>query len=338
MEKLRVLCELNGVSGREDSVREYIIDAIKDKAEITVDPMGNIIAFVKGKKRAVKKIMADAHMDEVGLIITSITDGGMLKFVTVGGIDVSVLLARRVRFNGNVLGVISMKPIHQLRGDEKDKMPSCDSLYIDIGANSKEEAEKLVGVGDCAAFDEKFEALGDMIVSKAIDDRAGCWCLIDIINSGAEYDFYATFTVQEEVGLRGAKTAAYSVDPDFAIAVESTTAADIAGVADSKKVCYVGSGAVLSFMDSTTLYDKALFDKALELGKEKGIACQVKSAVTGGNNAGAIHISRKGVRTLAVSVPCRYIHSPSCVANFCDIIAVRNLTKALIEKAALGEI
>ena len=337
MENIKLLCELNAPSGHEDAVRDYIIEKIKDKAEVKVDALGNVIAFVKGKNRVKSKIMVDAHMDEVGFIVTYITSDGMLKFTTVGGINTAVMLARKVKFLNGVTGVISSKPVHMLSSAEKEKMPEEDALYIDIGADSKTEAEGLVSVGDCAVFSEPFSKMGDLIISKAIDDRAGCAVLIDIINSEPEYDFYASFSVNEEVGA-GARTATFTIDPDFAIVVESTTAADIAGVSDDKKVCHVGNGAVLSFMDRGTLYDKCLFDKSLALAKEKGIKAQVKSFVAGGNNAAGIHQSRGGVRTVAVSVPCRYIHSASSVASVDDIKSVRDLTYALINKIASGEI
>lgn len=337
MEQLKALCELQGVSGREDSVRNYIIEKIKDKAEITVDALGNIIAFVKGKNRAAKKVMADAHMDEVGFIVHYITSDGMLKFQTVGGIMTAVLLARRVRFQNGTVGVISSKPIHLLEGDQRDKMPDKESLYIDIGASSFEEASAVVSLGDCAVFDEAFEQLGDLVVSKALDDRLGCWALIDIINGEPEYDFYAVFSVMEEIG-HGARTATFAVDPDYAVVLESTTAADIAGVSEDKKVCKVGQGAVVSFMDKGTMYDKDLFDQTMKLGKENNIPCQIKSYVSGGNNAAGIHQTGDGVKTVALSVPCRYIHSASCVACVSDAKAVRDLANAVIMKMASGEI
>ncbi len=336
MEQLKTLCELQGVSGREDAVRRYIIEKIKDKAEVKVDALGNIIAFVKGKKRAVKKVMADAHMDEVGFIVHYITSDGMLKFTTVGGIMTGVLLARRVRFENGTVGVISSKPIHLLEGDQRDKMPDKDSLYIDIGASSFEEASAVVSLGDCAVFDEGFEQLGDLVVSKALDDRAGCWALIDIINGDPEYDFYAVFSVMEEIG-HGARTATFAVEPEYAVVLESTTAADIGGVAEDKKVCKVGKGAVVSFMDKGTMYDKVLFDKALDIAQENGIAHQIKAYVAGGNNAAGIHQTADGVRTIALSVPCRYIHSASCVASVSDVKAVRDLAEVMIMKMASGE-
>ena len=336
MENLKLLCELNAPSGRENTVRNYIINQIKDKAEVSVDALGNVIAFVKGKKRSTKKIMVDAHMDEVGFIITYITADGMLKFTAVGGINTAVMIARKVEFLNGVKGVISSKPVHMLTSSEKEKMPDEDALYIDIGADSRQEAEAMVSVGDCAVFSEPFEYMGDLILSKAIDDRAGCWAILDIINREPEYDFYASFSVNEEVGA-GARAVAFAVEPDFAIIAESTTAADIAGVGDDKKVCNVCGGAVLSFMDRGTLYDKALFDKSLALAKEKGIKVQVKSYVAGGNNAAGIHQSRGGVRTVAVSVPCRYIHSASSAASLEDIKSVRDLIEALICSMASGE-
>ena len=335
--ELKNLCALYGVSGKEDRVREYIISKIKDKADIKVDALGNIIAFVKGKTKAVKKVMADAHMDEVGLIITDVTSDGFLKFATVGGIEVPVLLARRVIINDQITGVICSKPIHLMSGDEKTKLPSKDSLLIDIGAKSKTEALKLVSLGDVSTFTPEMHEMGDLLVTKALDDRAGCAVLIDIINSEPEYDFYATFSVLEEVGA-GARTAAFAVDPDFAFVIEATTASDLRGVEEEKTVCNVGNGAVVSFMDRGTVYNRDLFNETLKTAEENHIKCQVKRAVAGGNNAAGIHQSREGIKTAAISVPCRYIHSPSCAASFEDIKSVRDLAYAMIMKAASGEI
>ncbi len=337
MDKLKLLCELDAPSGRENAVRDYILSEIKDYAEASVDRLGNVIAKVTGKKRALKRVMVDAHMDEVGFIVTYICDDGMCKFTALGGINTAVALARRIRFLNGTVGVISSKPVHMLEANEKEKYPREDELYIDIGASSRGEAEAKIRVGDCAVFDEPFERLGDLIISKAIDDRAGCFGLIDIIKSEPEYDFYASFSVNEEVGA-GAKTVAYGINPDIAIVVESTTAADIAGVPDEKKVCYVGKGAVVSFMDRGTLYDKTLFEKTMEIAKNEGISAQVKSYVAGGNNSAGIHQTREGIKTVAISVPCRYIHSAASVASVKDISEVKRLTRAVLEKAAAGEL
>ncbi len=332
---LTELCVLSGVSGREDAVRDYVIQQIKGHCTYRVDPLGNILVHKQGKQPAKSRVLLDAHLDEVGLIITHITDEGFLKFQTVGGIDASVLLATRVRI-GNAVGVISCKPVHLTEKDERKKYPTVEDMYIDIGVDSAAEAEDLVTVGDVALFETKPQALGDLLLAKAIDDRAGCAVLIRLLKAEAEYDFDATFTVQEEVGLRGAKTAGFSQEPDFALVIDATTAADIGGVPSDKTVCRVGGGAVVSFMDKATLYDHAMYQKAMALAKEKGIAAQPKSMVAGGNNAGAISVSGKGVRTLAVSVPCRYIHSPSCVASVEDVAAVERLVKEMTALLASG--
>ncbi len=329
------LCSIPAVSGREEKLRDFIISQIEGYAEYSVDPNGNLICFKKGKKRPQKKVMADAHIDEVGIIASFITSEGFVKFQTVGGIDPAVMLARKVIFENGTVGVVGMKPVHLLSADEKKAMPKIDSLYIDIGASTKEEAEAQVSVGDTAAFYSCPAALGaEKLLARGIDDRAGVAVLISILKLDAEYDFYATFTVQEEVGLRGAKTAAYTVSPDAAVILESTTAADLYGVAEDKKVCRLGEGPAISFMDRTTLYNKKLFDFANGID----IPHQVKEFVSGGNNAGSVHLSKSGVPTITVSLPTRYIHSPSCVASLRDLGDMQRYSIALIEALASGEV
>ena len=222
--------------------------------------------------------------------------------------------------------MISGKPIHLCIGEEEKKLPEKDSFYIDIGARSKEEAESAVKVGDRAVCVSDFTECGDTILSKALDDRIGCAILIKLIKEYDEYDFTAVFSVQEEIGMRGAKVAAYGVNPDAAIIIETTTAADVAGVPDDKTVCRLGGGAVVSFMDRASVYDREYYLAALE----SGIAVQPKRAVAGGNNSGAVHLSREGVRTIAVSVPCRYIHSSGSVAGKRDIASAFELCKYMI--------
>lgn len=331
---IKQLCGLNGVSGREGGISEYIIEQIKDYAEVSVDAVGNIIAFKKGKRSTEKRIMIDAHIDEVGFIITMVDEQGMCKFSTVGGIDTSVICGKRVLINDSVVGVISSKPVHILDEQQRRKMPKLDELYIDIGAKSRREASQYVKAGDVAVFDTGFYECGGLMIGKALDDRVGCAVLIKLIRQESEYDFYATFTVQEEVGLRGAKVAAYNVAPDSAIILEATTAADIAGVSAEEAVCRVGSGVVVSFMDKATLYDRGYYDMAFEVAQKNNIKCQPKAAVAGGNNAGAVHSSGVGVRTVALSVPCRYIHSQACAAAYEDVEALYELARAMLEEMA----
>lgn len=307
---LKRLCTARGISGCEDEVRGLILEEIKPYADsIEITPLGNIIVFKKGEKRPSVRLMVSAHMDEVGMIVTHITDDGLLKFGTVGGIDRRVLCGRAVTINGKIPGVIGAKPIHLLKDEERGKSVPLEDLYIDIGANDKAEAEKYVFPGDPVCFDSVFDTAHGMVKSRALDDRAGCAILIGMIQSNLPYDMFFTFVVQEEVGLRGAKTAAYSVKPEAAIVVESTTAADVAGVDKDKQVCCVGEGPVISFMDRHTIYDREYYRMAFSAAKRIGVKCQAKQAVAGGNDAGAIHVSRSGARTIAVSLPCRYLHS-----------------------------
>lgn len=331
---LKTLCLLNGISGNEDEVRDYIISQIKDKCEYRIDNLGNILVFKKGKKAPKRKILVSAHMDEVGMIVTYIRDDGLLKVSTVGGIDPRVIFGRQVLVGkANLIGVIGSKAIHNLTKEERGKSVDADKLYIDIGAENKEQAEKCVSLGDSVYFKSDFLEFGDgFIKAKAIDDRAGCAIMIDLINSELEYDTYFSFVVQEEIGLRGAKVAAFTVNPDIAIVLEATTAADIPSASAEKQVCHLGKGAVVSFMDRSTIYNKELYNLAFETAKEKDIPCQTKTMVAGGNDSGAIHLSRGGVKTIAISVPCRYLHSPSCVIKYDDFKSVKNLTKELLQK------
>ena len=336
-ELLRELCLTDGISGNEDAVREYIINKIKDVCEYSIDPLGSIICLKKGKKAPEKKLMICAHMDEVGFMVTYIRPDGTLSFDTVGGVDAAVVIGRQVRVGKDrISGVVGSTAVHNLSKDEREKAPSIDSLYIDIGAEDKAEAEKYVSLGDCVYFDSEFVDLGERrIKAKAIDDRAGCAIMIQMMHEELEYDTWFVFNVQEEIGLRGSTASAFTVAPDFAIVLESTTAADIDGASGAKRVCEVGKGAVVSFMDRSTMYDKELYRLAFDTAKKLGIPCQTKTMVAGGNDAGAIHKSGKGVRTIAVSLPCRYLHSPSSVIELADLdnsyTLVKNLAKGIAE-------
>lgn len=333
-ELLKKLCTVDATAGDETAVRDIIIKEIDGFCDWKIDAAGNILVEKKGKNRSVKRLMLDAHTDEVGMIISGVTSDGCLKFQNVGGIDTSVMLGRRVRINGALNGVIGMKPIHLSKGDDAKKMPKADTLYIDIGAKDKEEALKYVNLGDRAVMISEWAQADSKILSKALDDRVGCAVLIKLLKEESEYDFCASFSTGEEVGLRGARVAAYSLNPDSAIVLEGTTAADIAGVEGQDRVCVLSNGVAVSFMDRSTVYDRGYYNAALS----SGILCQVKTAVSGGNDSGAIHLSREGVRTIALSVPCRYIHSASSVADKADITAMYNLAKYMINGICGGEI
>lgn len=335
LKTIKELSLLDGVSGREHAVRDYIINEIKPYADsIETDPLGNLIVFKKGEKTPENKVMLDAHMDEVGMMITHINSDGTLDFECVGGIDKRVMLGKPVTVGENKInGVIGVKAVHMVPAAEKLNMPS--TMYIDIGADSKEDAEKVVSLGDYACFNSEFVEYGNgFIKGRALDDRAGCAILIDMIKSDLPYDMYFNFAAGEEVGFGIAATAFYKVQPDYAIVVETTTAADLADVPENKRVCSLGDGGVISFMDRRTIYPKDLFDKAFELAKKHGIKAQVKSMVAGGNNAGVIHKTAGGIKTITVSLPCRYLHSPSCVLKVEDITESARLIRVLAEELA----
>ncbi len=335
MKKLiKELCSLGGISGHEHCVREYIAEQIKDHCEYSVDNLGNIIALKKGKERPKNRVMICAHMDEVGMIVTYITDEGLLRVSPVGGVDSKVIFGRAVEVGEAKLhGVIGAKPKHHMSKKDAEKSVPFEDIFVDIGASSKKQAEEHVRLGDPVHFCSDFSEFGNnMIKAKALDDRAGCAMMIEMMKKDLSHDTYFVFTVQEELGLRGATTATYTVNPDIAIVLETTTAADIPGVSGENRVCLVGNGAVVSYMDRSTIYDRQLYDLAFETAKTHAIPCQTKTMVAGGNDSGAIHVSRDGVRTLAISAPCRYLHSPCTVLSYDDLMAVYNLADIIKEQ------
>lgn len=336
---LEKLCNARGVSGDDGEVKDIIIDEIKPYCDtLYIDKVGNLIAFKKGAKTPKNKIMFSAHTDEVGLMITGILKDGTLTFEVVGGIDPRVLSAKRVLI-GEIPGVICSKPIHCKTADERKKAVPAKELVIDIGATSRKQAEKLVNIGNTAVFRSDFVRLGEnKIKAKALDDRFGCWLMCNIIKTDIEYDAWFAFTQCEEVGCRGALSAAMRLKPDIGIALETTTAADIAGVSGEKKVCEQNGGAVISIMDGGTIYDRALYKAAVESAKRNGIKWQTKTLVSGANESRSVQRAGTGARVLAISAPCRYLHTPSCVVDMRDAEYMEKLCLKLIEEYGDAEI
>lgn len=320
-ELLSTLCLLDGVSGYENAVREFILNELKRSTvpmEVRVDKMGNVLVHLHGRQAADKVLQIDAHMDEVGFIITHICDNGMLRFATIGGINDGMLFGHRVRI-GNRVGVIGGKAMHLCKGDDGKKIPSADGLVIDIACKDGDEAGRYVQVGDVGTFDAGLTWLNDHIYyGKAVDDRIGCLLLLELAMIQPERDIWLSFSTQEEVGLRGAGVATEAIRPDYVIAVDATTAADVAGNDGADTVCKMGCGAVVSFADRATLYDPALYHRIHSLAKEHGIATQTKTQIAGGNNAGAMQRRLTGAYAATVSLPCRYIHSPTCMGSVAD--------------------
>lgn len=335
---LKELTELSGVSGCEYEVRNYIKEKLNEiGCDYYVDKLGNVIAHNKGRKN--KTMMVAAHMDEVGLIVSHIDSDGFIKFQAVGGIDQRVLNSKVVLIGDNKIpGVIGSKAVHLMSAEERGKSLPIDKLYIDIGTNSKSETEKLVNIGDYVTFKSKYVEFGnDLIKAKALDDRAGCSALLEILSMKLDADFYGVFTVMEEVGCRGAQTAAFALEPDFSLILEGTVCADMPEVKDHSKSTYIGKGAAISIIDSSTLYDIEEVRKVEKIAMENNIPCQFRTSAAGGNDAGPIHVTKEGSIAVALAVPCRYIHSSVNVASKKDYNSLVNLAKAVILENQKGE-
>ncbi len=313
---LRELTACAGVSGFENEVRAYLIRQCKALAdEVRVDALGNVIAICHATKPHAKRVMVAAHMDEVGLIVTGVEDSGLIRFAPVGGIDPRVMVSKRVIVGErHVRGVIGAKAIHLTSAEERKTPLPVKNLYIDIGAADKEAALKLVEPGDPVIFDSRYVEFGDgLIKSRALDDRAGCGMLLSAMEHRYPVELAAVFTVQEEIGTRGAKAAAYRLDPDAALVLEGTTCADIAGVKDEQKVTRLGKGPVVGVRDSSAVHDPRLRAFVLETAAKYGIAVQNREGTFGGTDCGSIQRSRGGVPVAMMAVATRFIHSPVTV-------------------------
>ncbi len=322
---LKRLSEAFGVSGHEEHVRSLILQEIRDRVdECRVDPMGNLIARRKGPGSSALRVLAAAHMDEVGLMVTQIEDTGLLRFAKVGGIDDRVLPARAVLVgDGRVPGVIGSKPVHLTEKAERDKVIDFKQLAIDIGASSKGEAERLVRRGDCAVFATDFLELASTgswraVRGKALDDRVGCALLVELLKENLPFELIAAFTVQEEVGLRGARVAAYAEDPDAAVVLECTAANEVPSRKDVSPSTRLGDGPAVTVMDNSFIADPRMVEHFLSVAARKGIPVQVKQPTIGGTDAGAIQRVRRGVPAITIAVPARYIHSPAAIMNGAD--------------------
>lgn len=317
---LKLLTEASGVSGNEKEVRNLIVSQIKDYVDnIKIDKLGNIIAYKKGKK-ASKTVMVTAHMDEVGLLVKDIDSSGLLKFMTVGGIDKRILVSKPVLVgNDKIYGVIGAKPIHLQNRTEWENALEIDDLYIDIGANSKEDAKKYVKIGDYVSFYSPYREFGDnLLKAKALDNRVGCSMLINLLKEKNDISFYGVFTVMEELGLVGAGPAAYEVEPDISIVLEGTLCYDVPKLDSHLVPTYLGKGPAISLVDRTTLFNPALREKVVDIAKKYNIPYQYRKTSMGGNDSGKIHTTKSGSLTTTISVPCRYIHSPTSVMSLKD--------------------
>ena len=341
---IKRLCDLPGPSGCESAVAEQIKQEIAPfGADCITDRMGNVIAvmrFSANNDKPRKRIMISAHMDEVGFMVTEIRGDGNLSIGNVGGISDAVLSGRRVKLIGKqglINGVIASKAIHLKEKEERAKAPKASSLYMDIGAKDADEASEHAYVGAYAVFDSEYYEFGeDLVKAKALDDRMGCAAMIEMMSSlktnppAQNLDVCFCFTVREEIGLSGAKAAAYRLRPDLAIVLETTAIGDLPETEACRRVADVGKGGVISVADRSTIYQREVVDFALDLAKEKGIPAQIKRYVSGGNDAGHIHKSADGTRCLAISAPTRYLHSASCVISIKDFESIKSHVYAIL--------
>ncbi|MDM8519495.1 M42 family metallopeptidase [Anaerolineales bacterium HSG6] len=346
---LEKLSNAFGVSGSEENVRDMIVEIAKPYAdEWQVDTMGNLFITRqarRGSKTPAQRVMVTAHMDEVGFLISKINNDGLLKFETIGGFDKRVLLGKSLVIGKNrIPGVIGLKPIHLLDHTERQSVPSIKSMYIDVGANSKGGTK--VNIGDSATFSTQFGYLGGTPVEadspppkqgrvkgKAFDDRVGCAILLELLKDEYDFDLIAVFTVQEEIGVRGAKVAAYRANPDLAIILECTAADDLPrpNEEDEVGIPRLGDGPAITIMDRTFIANRSLVDLLTETAINEGIPYQFKRPGIGGTDAKEIHIARSGVPSAVVSVPARYIHAPAAVLDLADFWHAVELVQATLE-------
>ncbi|MCG0276550.1 MAG: M42 family metallopeptidase [Thermosediminibacteraceae bacterium] len=323
-ELLKKLTEAYGPSGEENQIREVILGEIKDYAdEIRVDVLGNIIARKAGSG---EKMMLAAHMDEIGVIVTNIDDKGFLRFSNIGGVSPYTLIGERVIFENGTIGVFGMEKLDDIKELKLNKM------FIDIGAKSKEEALKKVRLGDKAVYYRSCDIIGDCVTSKALDDRAGCAVLINALQNlkYPKFDTYFVFTVQEEVGLRGAKTSAYSIEPDLAIAVDVTSTGD---TPESEKMAVeLGKGPAVKIMDRSVICHPKIKEMLIETAEKNNIHYQLEVLEWGGTDTGAIHLTKAGVPSGCLSIPTRYIHTPSEMASIDDIEKAAELLLCILQK------
>jgi endoglucanase len=328
---LTLLAELSNalaVSGDESAVRKIILDTIRPHvADVKVDALGNVLAVKKAKgngNRNPPRLLVTAHMDEVGLMITDIESDGALRFEIVGGISEGVLLGKTVWVGPNRLpGLIGTAPVHLLSAERRATPIKANQMRVELGVTSGEAARKLVKVGDRATFATEFAQVGASLRGKALDDRIGCATLVELLRGPAlSFDLHAAFTVQEEVGLRGAWVAGYAADPACAFILDCTPANDLPHAeAERENTRYntrLGYGPAIYVADAATLSDERLINHLRQTAEQAGLPYQIRQPGGGGTDAGAIHVARAGVPSVSVSVPGRYLHSPAALVRADD--------------------
>ena len=334
---LAKICKTPGASGFEQKVRELVITELKDLVdEVEVDNMGNVYAIKRGRES--KKVMIGAHMDEIGFIVTHIDDKGFIRFHTLGGFDPKTLTAQRVIIHGkkDIIGVMASKPIHVMTADEKNKVAKLSDYFIDTGLSAK-EVKELVEIGTPITREREFIEMGNCVNGKSLDNRLAVFILIETLKAlkGKEvpYDIYGVFTVQEEVGIRGANVSALRVQPDFGFGLDTTIAFDLPGAAEHEMITKLGEGTAIKIMDASTICDYRMVDYMKKTADKHKIKWQPEILTAGGTDtAGIQRMTEGGSIAGAVSIPTRNLHQVIEMANKDDIRGSIDLLVACVSE------
>lgn len=337
IELLKRVCEIPGAPGFESKVRNLILEELRPLCdEIMVDNMGSVIAIKRGISNPDdKKVMVAAHMDEIGFIITHIDDNGFIRFQPLGGFDPKTLTAQRVIVHGiqDMIGVMGSKPIHVMSAEEKNKLPKLTDYFIDMGMG-KDEVMKYIKIGDPITRDRALIEMGECVNCKSIDNRVAVFILLEALKTIGDipFDLYATFTVQEEVGLRGANVAAHSINPDFGIALDTTIAYDVPGAQPHERITELGKGTAIKIMDAMTICDYRMVDFMKKTADAKQISWQPEILTAGGTDtAGLQRMGKNGAIAGAISIPTRHLHQVIEMAHKKDIQNSIDLLIACVE-------
>lgn len=333
---LKTICEAPGAPGYESRIREKVIAQVTPLVDsVEVDNMGNVVAYKKGRNSD-KSAMVAAHMDEIGFIVTHIDDKGFVRFTTLGGFDPKTLTAQRVIIHGkeDVVGVMGTKPIHVMSPEERNKMPKTSDYYIDLGM-SREKVEEIVSVGNPITRERELIEMGDCVNCKSIDNRVSVFILIEALRDlkNPAYDVYGVFTVQEEVGIRGANVAAHSLNPDFGFGLDTTIAFDLPGAQAHEKVTSLGEGTAIKIMDAMTICDYRMVDYMKKVAGGHEIKWQPEVLTAGGTDtAGVQRMGKNGSISGAISIPTRHLHQVIEMAHKDDIQGSIDLLKACLDE------
>ena len=340
MELLKTLSELPGAPGREERVRDFIRAEVEQYCDdVSVDAMGNLICLKRGSAKNPQRVMLACHMDEIAFYVRSIDDKGFLRVQHLGGFDTRNLFARRVRIQprkgDDIFGSMNPggRPVHVATPEERNKIPKTNEFFVDTGLDV-EEVKKRIRPGDPVTLVQEFTEMGDLATGKCLDNRVACWLGMRVLEQvkGNKEDLYVVFTVQEEIGVRGAITSSYEIDPHVGIAIDVTLAVDIPGVGDEDQITKLGEGAAIKIMDSYSISDKDLVDEFIELAEKHEIPHQFEILPLGGTDAGALQRARSGARVITISVPTRYIHTVTETIHKQDLQSSLSLLLKYFEK------